>query len=103
MKSFKVICKADGKSWVRDNGLKTTVKSSLFGLINRTHISRDKEPVHGPDKEEICIVLDVREDGYYKLAGYTQYGWYTPEPFIRLDEFTETQKEIAEKSQPVLN
>lgn len=103
MKSFKVICKADGNSWFRDNGLKTTVKKRFFGLFKSTHIGHDKEKACGPSKEEICIVIDVRDDGYYKLAGYTQHGWYTPEPFIRLDEFTESQKEIAEKSQPVLN
>lgn len=103
MKSFKVICKNDGDNWFVDKGMKTTVTKRFFGLIKRTSIGKDVEKAYGPSKGEICIVLDVREDGYYKLAGYTQYGWYTHEPFIRLDEFTETQKEIAEKSQPVFN
>src|SRR5690348_5703664 len=103
MKSFKIICKAEYDTWYRDNGLQMKVKKSFFGLVKTTSLERDKEKVHGPSKEEICIVIDVRNDGYYKLAGYTQYGWYTPEPFIRLDEFTETQKEIAEKSQPIFN
>lgn len=103
MKSFKVICKADGNSWVRDHGLKTTVKKSFFGLFKKTSVGRHEEKAFGPSKDEICIVIDVREDGYYKLAGYTQYGCYTPEPFIRLDEFTESQKEIAEKANVVLN
>ncbi len=103
MKPFKVICKAADNSWFRDNGLKTTVVRRFFGLIKRTTVGRDLEKSFGPSKEEICIVIDVKEDGYYKLAGYTQYGWYCPEPFVRLDEFTESQKEIAEKSQPVMN
>lgn len=103
MKSFKVICKATGKNWVVDLGLQTTVIKKFFGLIKKTSIGRDKRNIHGPSKDEICIVIDVRDDGYYQLAGYVHFGWYTPEPFIRLDEFTETAKEIAEKSQPQLN
>ena len=103
MQSFKVICKADGNKWFLDKGLKTTIKKSFFGLIKRTIISKDEEKVFGPSKEEICIVVGVTEDGYYKLAGYTQHGSYSPEPFIRLDEFTESQKEIAEKYHPFFN
>ena len=104
MEPFKVICKADGKSWMRDNGMKATVTKKFFGLIRSTIIGKDLEKVHGPSKDEICIVVNVRtDDGYYKLAGYTQFGWYTPLPFIRLDEFTETQKEIAKKADLVSN
>jgi len=103
MANFKVICKADGNSWVRDKGFKTTVTKRFFGLIKRTSIDKDEEKAYGPSKDEICIVLDVKSDGFYKIAGYTQHGWYTPEPFIRLDEFEESQKEIAQKSQPQLN
>jgi len=103
MQSFKVICKNSADNWVRDNGMKTIVTKSFFGLVKKTSIGRDTEKAFGPSKEEICIVIDVRHNGHYKLAGYTAYGWYTPELFIRLDEFTESQKEIAEKSQPVFN
>ncbi len=38
MESFKVICKADGYNWVRDNGLKSSVKKSFFGLFKKTII-----------------------------------------------------------------
>lgn len=104
MKSFKVICKASGTTWVRDQGIgEKIVTKRFFGLIKTTKIVSCEKPVHGPSKDEICIVIDVKDTGYYKLAGYTEYGWYTPEPFIRLDEFTEGQKEIAEKTEVVLN
>lgn len=103
MKPFKVICKADGNSWVKDNGPKMSVRKRFFGLIKKTFIDQYKEKAFGPSKEEICIVLEVREDGYYKLSGYTQHGWYTPEPFIKLDEFTESCEEIAKKSDFQLN
>lgn len=85
MKSFKVICKGDGNSWVRDKGLKTTITKSWFGLIKKTTIGKDQEKAFGPSKGEICIVVDIRQDGFYKLAG------------------TETQKEIAEKTTLISN
>ena len=103
MEKFKVICKATGNDWLRNNGMKTIIKKRFLGLIKKIYIGEDTEKTYGPTKDEICIVLDVREDGYYKLAGYVHNGWYTPDPFIRLDEFEETQKEIAKKTEPALN
>ena len=103
MKPFKVICKAQSDQWIIDRGMKVSVVKRFFGLIKKTVVGRSVEKTYGPSKEEICLVIDVNEWGYYKLAGYTQYGWYCPEPFVRLDEFTESQKEIAEKSEFALN
>lgn len=79
--------------------------TKLFGLLKFSKVVSEQEVVQGPDKDEICIVVEeyLRKDvKYYRLAGYP-YGGYNAKYFIRLDEFTETQKEIAKKSEPVFN
>ena len=105
MKSFKVICKNDKDNW-RKNPVptKTVVVKYLLGLITRTKIVSEDPKAYGPSKDEICIVYDeyvFAGEHYYNLKGYQ--GGYVSKAFIRLDEIEETQKEIAEKSQPVLN
>src|SRR5689334_5954892 len=96
--TFKVVCKNNG-TWIK---IKGKVKSCLWGLIKWNK----GKPVHGPSKEEICIVnssyIADDNDTYYNLSGYP-YGGYNSKHFIPLDEIEETQKEIAKKSQPVLN
>lgn len=105
MGTFKVICKANGNDWVTDPITNIVTTKSFFGLIKRINITSEKQKVPGPHKEEICIVIDDyihNSEKYYKLSGYP-YGGYNAKYFVRMDEFTETQKEIAEKSEPVLN
>mgnify|MGYP000932968016 FL=1 len=106
MSTFKVICKNDKDNWVKDPvPTKTVVKKYLFGLITSTKIVADNAKANGPSKDEICIVYETynsNERSYYRLKGYGEAGYITT-AFVRLDEFTETQKEIAEKSNPVLN
>jgi hypothetical protein len=97
MDTFKVICKADGK-WEK---CPSKQKFYFFGLIKITK----NEFVPGPQKEEICIVTETYFNASVKcyiLAGYP-YGGYNSKYFVRLDEFTETQKEIAEKAIPILS
>lgn len=107
MSTFKVICKADGDNWVQTtSGTKIITTSRFFGLIKTSRVVPvTSKSVPGPDKEEICIVTDdyiSNSEKYYILAGYP-YGGYNAKYFVRLDEFTETQKDIAEKSEPILN
>ena len=104
MSTFKVISKANGwQKSIADSKIITVYK--FFGLIKSKKIVFEKEKVPGPAKEEICIVTDTymdKETLCYILSGYP-YGGYDSKYFVRLDEFTETQKEIAEKSEKVLN
>jgi hypothetical protein len=105
MADFKVICKISGDWIFWPVGTKVITTSKLFGLIKKTSVVEDKKFTTGPNKEEICIVYDTYEahnEIYYKLKGYPN-GGYCSKYFIRLDEFTETQKEIAQKSEPILN
>lgn len=106
MDNFKVICKADRCGWQTiPVPTKIIVVKKLFGLIKNECIVPDPKFNGGPDKDEICIVYEEYNSSgrhYYKLKGYPQSG-YDSRFFVRLDEFTETQKEIAEKSQPILN
>jgi len=106
MSTFKVICKANGNDWVKDPPVtKIVTTKRFFGFIKTTSVTTEKEKVPGPHKEEVCIVTDDYihdSEKYYKLAGYP-YGGYNAKYFVRMDEFTETQKEIAEKSEPVFN
>ena len=100
MENFKVICKGNADSWFRKYPTsKVVTTSKLFGLFKSTKVVSDREKEWGPSKDEICIVTEEIIDGgelYYVLAGYPN-GSYDSKLFIRLDEFTETQKEIAEK------
>lgn len=102
MATFKVICKADKGAWERyPTPTKTITTSKLFGLLKETKIISDPKIVNGPTKDEICIVTrDYIYAGelYYVLSGYP-YGGYDSKYFIKLDEFTETQKEIAKKTE----
>lgn len=107
MENFKVICKHNHTthSWARNGGVtKIVTTKRFFGLIKNTSVVKDEVIVPGPSKDEICIVYETYVDGdtYYKLQGYP-YGGYNSKYFIRLDEFTETAKEIAKKSEPQLN
>lgn len=99
MESFKVICKGTG--WERVPRLtKIVTAHKFFGLIKHSRIVDDRMDVPGPVKDEICIVTETyisRGDTYYVLKGYP-YGGYDSRYFIRLDEFTENQKQIAEKA-----
>ena len=103
MSNFKVICKvADNRDWCHDNGAKVVKVKRFFGLISESRVVNSKKYVPGPSKDEICIVNDCynNEEGetYYILAGYP-YGGYNSKYFVRLDEFTETAKEIAQKAE----
>lgn len=105
MGSFKVICKADGKHWEGNFGTKIVTIKSFFGLIKNTVVEKDLRGTPGPSKDEICIVYREHETNgviFYMLEGYPT-GAYDSQWFIKLDEFTETQKEIAEKSEQILN
>lgn len=106
MATFKVICKAEKSGWQKyPIPQKTIVTTNFFGFNKRYKIVSDPQPMYGPAKEEICIVTSdyiFDKELYYKLEGYP-HGGYNSKYFIRLDELMETQKEIAEKSQPVLN
>jgi hypothetical protein len=106
MSTFKVICKAEGNDWRKKFPItKVVTTSKLFGLIKSTKVVSEPDRVPGPHKDEICIVTDsitLPEGIFYQIAGYP-CGPYDSKWFVRLDEFTESQKEIAEKSQPVLN
>jgi len=106
MANFKAICKTNREDWVKQKPTtKIITTSRLFGLIKTTKVVSEHAKSTGPDKEELCIVTDSYTDSgylFYNLAGYP-YGGYDSRHFIRLDEIQETQKEIAEKSQPVLN
>jgi len=102
MTPFKVICKNESNNWRCNAGLKVVVISRFFGLIKTTNVEPDVRKLSGPGKDEICIVIDIDPDGWYGLCGYPNKH-YDPKYFIRLDEFEEGCKEIAEKSQPVLN
>lgn len=103
---FKVICKADRNNWEslpRSTKIVTTYR--LFGLIKTTRVVSDPNKVPGPQKEEICIVTNVsfcNNEKYYTLAGYP-YGGYDAKYFVMLNELTEMQSEMAEKSKHVLN
>lgn len=102
---FKVICKTSN-NWERTPIVPKLVNTSkFFGLIKSSKIVMEPDKVPGSTMNEICIVTDTyvsNSEDYYKLTGYP-YGGYNSKYFIRLDEFTETQKEIAQKSQPILN
>lgn len=107
MSTFKVICKIKNPAdWQRVKpDIKIVNTSKFFGLIKSSKIVSTPDKVPGPDRDEICIVKNEylsEGEKYYILAGYP-YGGYPAKYFIRLDEFKETQKEIAEKSQPALN
>ena len=106
MKSFKVICKADGNNWTKKLPItKVVTTSKLFGLIKSMKVVSKPDRVPGPNKDEICIVIDIinfTEGLFYEVAGYP-CGPYDSKWFVRLDEFAESQKEIAEKSQPIFN
>ena len=106
MEFFKVICKAPSDSWEKVKKVSRIVTTKkFFGLLSSSKVVTDPGKVPGPGKEEICIVTEVIEypdmTGYV-LAGYP-YGSYDSRHFIRLDEFTESQKEIAEKAATVFN
>lgn len=106
MSTFKVICKADGNDWSKKYPTTKIITNKIFfGLLKNKIVISERERVPGPRKEEVCIVIqEVVEAGgkYYELAGYP-YGPYDARYFVRMDEFTETQKEIAETAEPVLN
>ena len=72
MKPFKVICKASGDNWQREH---------------------NHEKAEGPTKEEICLVIDIKEsNGYYRLKGYPE-DWYDHRWFVRVDEVTVEYKQ----------
>lgn len=106
MPTFKVICKANPEFWKKIPAITRIVSSSkLFGLLKSTKTITEEIKVHGPAKEEICIVTDEYVSSsvkYYVIAGYP-YGGYDAKNFVRLDEFTETQKEIAKKHDKIMN
>jgi hypothetical protein len=106
MQPFKVICKIENGDWaVTPVRTKIVTTRSWFGLIRSSKIVADTEFTPGPQKNEECIVVNQYPSAgeiYYHLAGYP-YGGYDSRYFVRIDEFIETEKEIAEKSQPILN
>lgn len=107
MEKFKVICKADDSiPWETLPRIsKVITTSKFFGLLKSSKIVQQQRIIHGPAKDEICIVTGTftNPNGfYYELAGYP-YGGYNAKHFIRLDEFTETQKEIAQKFEEIPN
>lgn len=95
MENFKVICKAESHGWVKKHPVTNLVTvKKFFGLIKTTKAITENPSVPGPCKDEICIVTAVDTSGgctHYALSGYP-YGTYDSKYFIRLDEFTETQK-----------
>ena len=107
MKEFKVICKANGDNWTPlKKPFRIIEISKLFGLIKQSRLEIDENAKsNGPTKEEICIVTNIVHQGDLTVYRIKGYGWllYDSKWFIRLDEITETQKEIAEKAMPILN
>ena len=106
METFKVVCKAERSCWgVIPCPTKIVYEKKLFGLIKKPIVVANPQMVCGPGREEICVVYKTYQRqglSFYILAGYGEDGYCTKH-FIRLDELTETQKEIEEKSQSVLN
>lgn len=107
MSNFKVICKANNSnSWETvPRPTKVIHMKRLLGLIKRSIVVDDPQYNGGPSKDEICIVYETYQNNncsFYLLKGYGNMG-YDTKWFIKLDELEETQKEIAQKSQPVFN
>lgn len=105
MSNFKVICKSSNDTkWHHKKGPELVTKT-FFGFFSQTRVEDKIKIVDGPSKDEICIVTDSyisKGETYYILAGYP-YGGYNSKYFVRLDEFTETAKDIAHKAERSVN
>ena len=67
----KVVC-INGSGWDQTKG-------RFWGLWKR------KVKVLGPSKGEVCLILDIKPDGYLGIKGYERIGYYQPEGFKPLD------------------
>lgn len=100
MEKFKVICKADCNWVFKKATTKIVTYTSFLGLFKKSKLIAEQKQTNGPDKNEICLVIDIfyLEDGSvnYGLSGYPD-GMYNSKYFVRMDEignvfFAESKK-----------
>lgn len=92
MKSFEVVCQSDSSDWIYKEPGESSITKRIVRFIKQIVIGDVR--AYGPSKNEVCLVIEQRDDGYYKIAGYIMHGWYSPESFIRLDEIKYSPKGI---------